>query len=522
MSQTTTNRRIAAASFIIMAATIIGYVVSLFKEMIVARAFGLNAAMDAFYAALTAPNFIINIVLSSYSILFIPVYVSFRRKDADDANMAASVAINTVCLILGAVSLVLYFGAGPVVAALFSGFSPETAHTTARYLQILAATVFLSGIVGAFISILNSCERFLAPALSTIVVTLSIMAFVIFGAETFGGSALAAGQTVGIALQIIVLYIAARRMGYRHHFTLNLRHPAVSEILESTLSFLAITVLWSVSPIVNRTMSSWLPEGSIAGLAYADKLIQAPISILLSSVFTAMYPYFARQIADKNTAELKDTLISSLKLTAFLMVPMTVAFIIYARPIITLLFQRGAFNAAASDLTSTLLAVYSLQFLSYAPMAITMRLLMAMRKFSGIMYVFVVSIVLNAALNYVFMKILNPPAAGIALAAAVNTAAMSLFFYVLARRELGPLSGISIAVTHLRAGLLSLPAGCAMYFVYEALARGSHSPGTMIAGLIISGGCGIAAYSAGAWMLNMEEFQRIMRLLQRRFGSARS
>lgn len=522
MSQTTTNRRIAAASFIIMAAVFFGHVISLVKEMIVARSFGLGLAIDSFYAALTAPNFINNIVLSAFSILFIPVYVSYRKKNADEANEAASVVINTLGLALAVITLALYLGAGAVTSVLFSGFPAETINETARYLRILSLTVFLTGIVGAFTSILNSCERFLAPALSSILVTLSIMGFILFGKNGLGGSVLAVGQAAGILLQLLFLYAFVTRTGYRHRFVFNLRHPAVSEMLGSTLSFLGITVLWSVSPVVNRTMASWLPAGSIAAMSYADKLIQAPLVIFLSSVVTAIYPYFARQIADDHTAELKDTFISSLKLSAFIMVPLTAAFIVYAYPLISLLFQRGAFNAAATGLTATLLAVFSVQFLFYAPMAITMRLLMALRRYRGIMAVFAVSIALNAGLNYVFMKTIDPPAAGIALATVINICFLGMAFYVMARRLLGPLSGRSIAATYARAALLAAPAGLTMNYLYAAMAGSGGGPRQMIMALAVSGSAGIFVYVSLAWILRMDEFVRILRLAQRRFASPRS
>ena len=77
------NRRIAAATGIVMASVLLSRVLGFFRDWTVAHQVGANAATGAYYAAFTLPDFLNYLIAGgSLSITFIPVFTNTPPKNA--------------------------------------------------------------------------------------------------------------------------------------------------------------------------------------------------------------------------------------------------------------------------------------------------------------------------------------------------------------------------------------------------------------------------------------------------------
>ena len=101
-----TNIKIAKAYVILITASVVGSILSLGKEMLVAKYFGISKAMDAFYTALTIPNSINAITVSTFGITFLPIFVQYKTKDKEEANHLASIAINYMFIFLFLIAII--------------------------------------------------------------------------------------------------------------------------------------------------------------------------------------------------------------------------------------------------------------------------------------------------------------------------------------------------------------------------------------------------------------------------------
>nr|MDA3793544.1 hypothetical protein [Elusimicrobiota bacterium] len=98
-AELTTNQKIAKASAILIIASVLGHVLSLGKEILVANYFGITKVMDAFYAAVTIPNMINSMLITVFAAVFIPVFIEHKGKNMDDANELASITGSYLMLI---------------------------------------------------------------------------------------------------------------------------------------------------------------------------------------------------------------------------------------------------------------------------------------------------------------------------------------------------------------------------------------------------------------------------------------
>jgi len=511
----TTNLKIAKASLILISASILGHLLSLFKEVLSAKYFGLTRGIDALYAALTIPNYIGSIVLLPFSILFIPLFIKYNVRDKEEANRVASTLINGILVILFIAASVVFIFSPPIIAVGFKGLDAPTAHAAVNMLRIFSMTIVFAGITGMITCLLNAYEHFTWPAFSQMFITLAVIIFMALFARSWGVYTIVFGTALGLAAQAVFLLLLAKKRGFRYYAAFNLDHPAVKEITGFAGFLTLITILSGSNLIIGRVMASYLTSGSIAALAYADKIIQVPLIIFAGSVNTAIYPYFALQIATNKIDELKDTLAASIKMGGLIFIPIAGILIIFARPIIRVLFQRGAFDLQATELTSAILVCFALQLLSYYAMVIIMRLLFALREYGTIVKVLMVNIVVTIALNFLFMRFITPPVAGIALSTSAGCFVSTILFFVYLKKRMEYLHGVSMLVSLLKTTLLAVIASAVMRLIYgelnTAVAYSSLSQMSIIIGSIFAG---LLLFVVLALLIRFAEMTRLINLVQ--------
>ena len=84
--------------------------------------------------------------------------------------------------------------------------------------------------------------------------------------------------------------------------------------------------------------------GTVAALNYANLLVQAPLGIVSNIILVPFLPIFSRLAAPEQWPELKDRIRQSLVLVALTMLPMSALIVTLARPIVKVVYERGAFD----------------------------------------------------------------------------------------------------------------------------------------------------------------------------------
>jgi putative peptidoglycan lipid II flippase len=511
----TINRKIAKASLILILASCCGHVLSLLKEMLVAFYFGIASDMDALYAAMAIPTMLNNVLLSTFGAVFIPIFVRYRLKDKEEANHIASVVINYLFLLLVCVSILLFLFAPWIVEYAFYGFADRTSHLAVNILRIMCVTVVLSGIIGMIAGVLNASEHFSAPAFSQMCITVSTIAFILFRVQRAGVYVIPYGMITGLTIQMLILIPVVMGRGYQHFIRLGKEHPAVREMFSLSVLFFLNIIAMQMNTLVDKIMASYLAPGSIAALGYADKLVQVPIVIFSASLATAVFPFFSAQAAQKKMDELGDSLAKSIRLSGFIFFPLTIMLVILARPLIQVLFQRGAFDDTATDVTTVIFICYCMQLFFFTVGLILARVYLVFQDVVTLIKMTCLGVVLNIVLNLAFMKLLVPPAAGIALATSVvYLVTMSLMLAILRKKM------IRVPWEYVRDGLKRVAAcsvvGGAVTAGILAISRAADTATPLLARCTWVGAsalAGGAVFILGCVLLRLEEPRKAVAIL---------
>ncbi|MCK4473238.1 MAG: murein biosynthesis integral membrane protein MurJ [Anaerolineae bacterium] len=511
------GRQIAKAATLVMALFVVSRVFGLVREMVVGALFGTSAAYDAYQAAARIPEMIFLVVAGgALGSAFIPAFADHMAKeDHAGAWRLASAIVNLALIVLTVTAgLTAVFAPALVRTVIAPGFDPPQQALTARLLRLMLLSPIIFGVSGIVMGALNAHQHFLLPALAPSVYNLSIIGGALLLGPRLGVMGMAVGVVVGAALHLLVQVPGLMRYGARYIPTLGLDDPSVREVGRLMAPRVLGTAIIQLNFVVNNSLASMMGEGAVSAINYAWLLMMLPQGVFAQAVGTAAFPTFAEQVARGGRDEMRSTLVATLRAVFFLSIPATVGLLMLGRPLVGLLFERGAFEAGSTEAVTWALAFYALGLVGYAGLEIVARAFYALHDTLTPVWVGGLAMGLNVALSLtlpgVFGLVGWPHHAGLALANSVAILLELVALLVLMQRRMNGLEGRRTLTAFAKSGLAALAMGVVL-LGWQAVLPGAGS-------LVLGGGgivLGVAVYLGAALLLRVEELRALARLVGR-------
>jgi putative peptidoglycan lipid II flippase len=350
------GRRLGAAALLLAASVAASRLLGFVREMVLAARVGVGASTDAYYAAFQIPD-LLNYLLAggALAIAFTPLYL---RTLQNEGAPAAEALFRTVLGTLGALACVLtaalWLYADRLVDLQFAGFDAATRAETVRLTRIVLPSqiFFIAG--GIVRAVLMAHGRFAAQAAAPIIYNGAIIAG---GLWTGSVEGFAWGALVGAVLGNWVFPVFdARKLG-GVGFRLAPWDPRFLVYLWGALPLMLGLSLTTVDEWYERVFGASLGVGVVATLAFARRLMMAPVAVIGQAVATAALPSLAFMHAAGRSRELDDRLLATLRITLLLATWAAAGLYALAGPLVEIVYQRGAFGAGDSLRVSALLAL---------------------------------------------------------------------------------------------------------------------------------------------------------------------
>lgn len=540
-------RSLAGIAGIVAVATLISKVFGLVRQQAIAAAFGVGAAVDAYNYAYVIPGFLF-VLLGGINGPFHSAIVSVLAKRKQEESAPLVETITTLVggvLLLVTVALVIF--AGPLINVVAPGLNVTAAEAVARGItseqfqtlvqtreiaiqqfRIMAPMALLAGLIGIGFGTLNAADQYWLPSISplfssiTVIGGLGLLALQLGSKITLpeyaliGGLALAIGTVAGAILQWLVQLAAQWRAGMgtiRLRFDFN--RPGVQEVLNVLGPATFSSGMLQINVYTDLWFASFIPQAA-AALGYAGLLVQTPLGIISNVLLVPMLPMFSRLADPADWPELKLRIRQGLILTGITMLPLSALMITLAVPIVRVVYERGAFNADASQFVAPVLIAYGVGMFVYLGRDVVVRVFYALGDGETPFRVSVANIVLNAVLDYLLVTAFGAP--GLVLATVgVNLISMVVLLMLLDRKLQGlswqewcgpifSLTGLSVAAGVACWGTLWL----------SQKILGTEGLLVQLLQLCIAGGVGLAIFGVLAIQLKLPELDLfISRLLQR-------
>ena len=360
-------RRFGGYAALVAAGILLSRVAGLIRTVVFARYFGASSAADAFNVALKVPNFLQNMLGEGVlSASFIPVYSRLLAKG--DEKLAGRVAGVFVSFLALGVSILVVIGviATPVILKITAGgLEPETMALAVKLTRIIFPGVGLLVLYAWALGVLNSHRQFfigyVAPVLWSAAM---IAAMVIFGMRMRGAPlavALAYGTLVGCALQFAIEIPFVLRHSKFLSFGFDKTLEPVKTIFRNILPVVGGRGVVQISGYVDVLLATFIAEGSVSALLFAQTLYMLPISVFGMSVANAELPQMS---SETDAGALRRRLDRSIRQVAFFVIPSAVAFILIGRPLISALYERGEFTRNTTLLVWYILVGFAIGLLA--------------------------------------------------------------------------------------------------------------------------------------------------------------
>jgi putative peptidoglycan lipid II flippase len=409
-------------------ATILSRILGFVRDVVLARMFGASGETDAFFLAFRIPNFMRRLFAEgSFSLAFVPVLSEYKANGDREAlrDLIDHVTGTLAAILLVLVSLGII--AAPLVLSVFApGWLAEDRpefDLSAGMLRITFPYIMLISLTALAGGILNTYERFLIPALTPVLLNLSMIAaaLLLAGRLEVPVTALAWGVLAAGFAQLLLQVPALMRLGLLPRPRWGWKHSGVRRIMKLMIPTLFGSSVAQVNLLVDSIIATFLVSGSVSWLYYSDRLLEFPLGVFGIALATVILPNLSYKHAKASTAEFSATLDWALRLSVIITVPAAVGLIILAAPILITLFQYDAFQPDDVRMSTYSLIAYSVGLPAFIAVKVLAPGYYARQDTTTPVKIAVTAMVSNMLLNFIFVGLLlyqgfEGPHAGLALA----------------------------------------------------------------------------------------------------------
>ena len=516
------QRQVFRAAGIVAIAFVFSRLLGLGREVVIRAYYGVDTIEATAYAlANRFPDLIFNVAVGgALASAFIPTFAAYFAKEDEEGGWKLFSAVINIVLVTTSVlaGLVALFAPQLVVGFLpvGDGDNSELLSLTVRMMRVMLLSTIIFGVSGVFMGALQARQHFTAPAFAASIYNLGIIVGTVVLAPNAMG--LAYGAVLGALGHAAVQLPALRHQTARYAPIFAVGDGGVRQVfvlmgprvLGLSFSYLNRFVL----PLLTRP----LILGSLPALDNAFQVMLMPYSVLGQAIGTAAFPTLSMLAAKESWGEMRQILATALRSILFLGLPITAGLMVLSRPLVTVLFERGAFDADDTALVAAGLFFYAIALIALAWLDVTSRAFYALGDTVTPVVAGMVQLPLMAGMAALFAYVLFPmmgwPAlGGIALGFSVSNWLETAVLLWLLSRRIGGVNGHDLLNGLGQMGLATVVMGAAVWGA-NWLTAGLHPLFLLAAG----GALGAVVYFGICWLLGVREVLGLVATVQRRLG----
>lgn len=488
--------------------TLLSRVTGLVRDLLLARLFGGGAVMDAFAVAFRLPNLLRRLFAEgAFSQAFVPLLaeVRSRRGQVETQTFSSHVMSALFWVVLG-VSVLGVIGAPALVYLIAAGFTanPTTFDLATLLTRWMFPYIFFMSLVAFAAGVLNSYNRYAIPAVTPVLLNMSMIFFGLVATRWFDPPVLALGVAVlvGGVLQLGLQFAALARIGMLPRLSGVRAAFADADVRRCLLKMgpavLAVSVA-QLSLIINTNIASRLGEGANAWLYYADRLMEFPSALLGVALGTVLLPSLSKAHAETRMADYSALLDWGLRLACLLALPAAIGLGVLSEAIIATLYQGGRFDVDAVAQTAPALTGYAVGLLGLIAVKILAPGFYAQQDIKTPVKIAIFVLVATQVANLVLVPVLKHVALTLSVSLGALANALLLLIGLRRRGVYTPQPGWQRFA--LKLGLALLPMTAALVWVARAVPWTALPPSARVLWLVAAIGGAMMAYFAVLWLL---------------------
>ena len=403
---------------IILGCSIIAKILSYIWEAVLAAYIGVTDQADAFYMVTSVFGVLYPILDLGIWKVFLPAYKSrLVKKQETKAEELANISITFFFLLSVALVALLIFLTKPLVMIVAPGFDAEKKAMTVQFLRLSSAMYFLMTTASIIGAMLQSREKFLGSQVREIGTHVSKIIFGLITFRYFGIYAAVAAMVVGSIFRVLIqLPFIDWKWRFKPNF--HLGNTDVKSMMKGLPAVAITAAIANLNGMIDKIVASGTVTGSVASLNYGDKLMNVFSGMISVAIATAVYPTTIQYIAEKEECKLKELLRNAISALMFCIIPISLFCFVFSEELVTVAFQRGAFDAMATKTTAGVFAGYCVGMLFIGVSGIITNVFYGYGDTKKTMYFSIAEIILNVVFDITFVRWLG--VSGLAYATSIS------------------------------------------------------------------------------------------------------
>ncbi len=496
---------------IVMVLSIVSKIMGFLRETVLAYFYGASNISDAYLISLTIPETLFAFIGIGLATSFIPVYSDIEKcGESDVSNKYVNNVINSILLLCTLLTILVWIFAPYIVKIFASGFTGETLALGINFTRITVLGIYFRGILYILKGHLQIYNNFIAPELVGVLFSLVMIMSIVFSSKYYM-MALAIGFVLAKMTELIFVIPFAYKKNYRYKFFLDLKDVNLRRMIYLTLPAILGISIDQINTLIDRTIASRISVGGISALNYAFRLDLFIQGIFVMSIATVLYPKISKMAAEDDMKGFKKALSEAISVINVLVIPATVGAVIFAKPIVKLLFGRGAFDSQAISMTYYALIFYSVGMLGFGFREIFSRAFYSLQDTKTPVINAAIAIAINIILNFILSKFMG--IGGLALATSISAIFCSLLLLISLRKKIGPFGMRKISIKFLKILYASSVMGIIAKFSFNYLTTIKSENLSLIAAV----GIGAINYFIMIYLMRIDDLDVVISIAKKKF-----
>ena len=503
----------AKATMGLMIITLLSKCLGFVREMVLTYAYGTSMQADAYITALTIPEVLFTAIGLALATTFIPLYNENNSIGGKEKSLYfTNNTINIVTFISFLIAIISILFAEPLVRIFAMEFSGDKLELTVNFARILIPSILFIGLKNIMVSYLQINERFVATGLVGFPYNFIVIIAIILSVK-INIYILPVATLIGSFSQFFILYLVSRKCGFKYERKFNIKDEYVKKmILLVGPVFIGVAVN-QINVIVDKSLASTLGDGFITALNAANKLNGFVLGLFISTIITVIYPMLSKLSVENNKEKFVETVAKSVNIVIVLIIPITVGAMVLSKPIVQILFQRGAFDAQSTYLTSSALVFYAIGMIGFSIRDVLGKVFYSLQDTKTPMIKGAIAVTLNIILNLAL--IIPMGHRGLALATSLAAIIEIILLFSSLKKKMGYYGQDKIIKTLVKTLISALIMGIITGILYNSFNFTNGLVGQVF-GLGVSVLAGALIYGVLIIIFGVEEIKIITGMLKKK------
>ena len=387
--------KVAKATIGLMVITLISKALGFGRDLVLSAFYGATMYSDVYLVSLDISRLVFQVIGTAISTTYIPLFFdNIKEGGEEQGNYFTNNVLNITISIGIVISIFAFIFAKPLAKIFASGFNEQALKLTVQFTRIILFGTIFSGLSKIMQSYLQSKGEYYISGMIGFPFNIIIIASIVLS-KYFGLYILPIGAVLALASQFFFQIPRSKKRGYKYSLVYNPKDRYIKEMMMLTMPVMIGVGASQINTMVDRTLASQLAVGSISAMKYADRLNTFVLGLFISSITIVIYPMLSKLKSEKQYEKFNEYIKTSINVVILMILPITAIAIVLAEPIVVLLFERGAFDSAATQMTSAALAFYSIGLIGLSLKNVIANVFYSMQDTKTPMYNGVIAVVIN-------------------------------------------------------------------------------------------------------------------------------